>query len=852
MADVLLHTDEVLAFNDGSIETNSSPIYRFPAALLRIWDNQFFFGSGARQYWLSVHALNESLLGPHEARRAGVVGILALCALAVYWGLRQFRIRPGAAAFGAGVMMLSGLSFSFAVAGLYVRPIALACAALALGFAERGRVRNGWLDYVLAGGCVGLGISEVPDVGAYFAITVAGAVAWRHIATFGWSPKALLRLALRGALLGGMALLLGWQTIANISATTIQGVTQGESKDARYAWATQWSIPPGETWDIVAGSYYGTTMSNPALPYRGGIGSSEGWEQTHQGYRNFRMSAWYVGVIPSVLLLALVPLAWRRRIGPSQVVSVGASLATPAGADERRPYGSDSCAAPPAADRGLVCLVLIGCLATLLLSWGKHFPLYRLVWSLPYFGTIRNPDKWNGPFMLFMTLGVGLALDWLLAAISQPALETKAGKTAGRSLRPYFIAAGVIGGIALLLLFGNATDRPHFVSDLTRDGYGPAAANLWTHSLWMSLKVVALAAAFAAALWWAGRQRRGAVILLAVAAALTATDMIETSRHFADRHAYKAAVASNALTSFLDAHASEGRILLLPPTSGNNPNDPNRAQIAALAQALNQIRSTMLQAKGYDLFNPVSVSRMPTDYESFFGTVGYMTPRVWELGSVRWIITVAGMNAALNQMDGDRGRFVERLALGLTMRDGAVIPVDEGPPDQRVLRVVEFTGALPKFQPVAQTIPATEGAEGERAALAQLAAPGFDPRRAAVTHVTVTGLGDATSAPATVKILREHPAEAEIQVEAQAPVLLVRSVKYDPDWVITGGGAETRPVRVNYMFQGIPVAAGAHTLVLRYAPPLGGLWVAAAGRVALLLLVLAGAWRARFGQVKAS
>ena len=830
MADVLLHTDEVLAFNDGNIEIILSPTYHFPEVIFRIWDNQFFFGAGLKQYWPTLHFMVETLFGPHEARRAGVVAILALCALAVYWGLRQYRIRPGAAAFAAGVMMLSGLSFSFAVAGLYVRPIALACAALALGFAERGRIRNGWLDYILAGGCIGLGVSEVPDVGAFLAISVAGFVAWRHIATFGWSPKELLRLALRGALLGGMALFLGWQTIANISSTTIQGVTQGESSAERYAWATQWSIPPGETWDIVAGSYYGTTMSNPALPYRGGIGSSEGWAQTHQGYRNFRMSAWYVGVIPSVLLLALVPFAWRRRD------AVGASAGD----------------APPAADRGLVWLVLIGCLVTLLLSWGKHFPLYRLVWSLPYFGTIRNPDKWNGPFMLFMTLGVGLALDWLLAAISQPAVETKAGKTAGRSLRPYFIAAGVIGGIALLLLFGNVTDRPHFVSDLTRDGYGPAAANLWTHSLWMSLKVVALAAGFATALWWAGRQRRGAVILLAAAAALTATDMIETSRHFADRHAYKAAVAPNPLTVFLDAHASEGRILLLPPTSGNNPNDPNRAQIAALAQALNQIRSTMLQAKGYDLFNPVSVSRMPTDYESFFGTVGYMTPRVWELGSVRWIITVAGMNAALNQMDGDRGRFVERLALGLTMRDGAVIPVDEGPPDQRVLRVVEFTGALPKFQPVAQTIPATEGAEGERAALAQLAAPGFDPRRAAVTHATVTGLGDATSAPATVKILREHPAEAEIQVEAQAPVLLVRSVKYDPDWVITGGGAETRPVRVNYMFQGIPVAAGAHTLVLRYAPPLGGLWVAAAGRVALLLLVLAGAWRARFGQVKAS
>ena len=45
MADVLFHPDEVLAFNDTSIEASLSPIYRFPAALVRMWDNQSFFGT---------------------------------------------------------------------------------------------------------------------------------------------------------------------------------------------------------------------------------------------------------------------------------------------------------------------------------------------------------------------------------------------------------------------------------------------------------------------------------------------------------------------------------------------------------------------------------------------------------------------------------------------------------------------------------------------------------------------------------------------------------------------------------------------------------------------------------------
>lgn len=823
MLDVLRQTDAVLAFNDGSVETGLSPMFRFPQALLRIWDNQFFFGSGSRQYWLSVHALNESLLGPHAARREGVVAILVLCALAGYWSLRQFRIRPAAAAFAAGVCMLSGLSFSFAVAGLYVRPIAVACAALALGFAERGRSRDGLRDYLLAGGFVGLGISEVPDVGAFLAITVAGVVAVRHVQAFGWTRRHLVRLLLREAALALCALLLAWQTVTTISATTIQGVTQGESREQRFAWATQWSIPPAETWDLVAGTYFGTSMANPDMPYWGRIGRSEGWERTHQGYRNFRMSAWYAGAIPSILLLALVPRLWRRR---------------PAA----RPVG----APVPADERGLVAVVIVGSLLTLMLSWGKYFPLYRLVWSLPFFGTVRNPDKWNAPFMLLMMLGVGLALDALLAATTSAPVPGKATTRAATAIavRPYWLAVGVIAGLALLFFLGKALDRPGFVARLAAEGYGAVAPSLWLNSLLACLKVSALAAGFAAAAWWGVRTQRGGVILLA-AAALTFADLSDSGRHFAQPHTYQRALAPNALTDFLDQHAREGRLLLLPPSDTGDPRDPRRAQMAALSQILNQMRMTVLMARGYDLFNPVSVSRMPTDYESLFGAVGSLTPRLLELGSIRWIITVPGLCDALNRMDGDRGRFVERLALGLAMAGNTAIPVAEGPPEQRVLRVVEFTGALPKFQPVTAAIPMAADVEGEKAALARLAAPAFDPRREALVYTTVNGLGGLSNVSVKVDVLRETPAETEIRVVADAPVLLVRSVKFDPDWVISGGGAEAHPIRVNYLFQGIPVAAGDHTLRLRYEPSLAGFKVAALGRAGLLLLMVLGARRVR-------
>ncbi|MCE9613634.1 MAG: YfhO family protein [Lentisphaerae bacterium] len=817
MGHVLLQPDSVLAFNDGGVEFGLSPAYCYPDAVRRIWDNQFFFGAGSKQAAINIQSLNETVFGPHGARRAGVVVILAFCGCTIYWAWRQYRVSRAAAAVAAGAVMLSGVSFSFAVAGLYVRPTALAFSALGLGFAERGRLRNRWLDFLLAGGCVGLAVSEVPDVGAFLALTVAALVAVRHLTTQGWAWPSVGVLALRGCLIGAAALLLAWQTLTNVSATTIEGVTQGDSAAERYAWATQWSIPVAETWDIVAGSYFGASMSHPDVPYWGGIGRSEGWEQTHQGFRNFRMSAWYAGVVPSLLLLTLIPMALRRRSRTGEAEGP---------------------------DRALAITVLAGCLVTLMLSWGKHFPLYRLLWSLPYFGTVRNPDKWNAPFMLCMGLGMALALDGVLARllVPEPAANSRRQPPAGAGLRPLLIAAGSLAGIALLMALDMNAGREAFLARLGSQGFGHVAGALWAHGMWISFKVIAICVLFAVAVWWAGRRRRAGILVLAVAA-LTAVDLVDSGRFFASGHAYKALVAPNPLTRFLGEHAREGRIELLPPQARATPDDPDGGRAAAIAGALNQMRMTMFMASGFDLFNPVSVSRMPTDYESLFSSVGYISPRRFELGSIRWLVTVPGIGEVLNQMDGNRGRFVERIGFGLEVRDGGAIPVAGVPADQEIVRVVEFTGALPKFQPVSRVRVMSADKAGEQAALAILASPDFNPREEALVYAPVDGVNPVRPARVQVDIVREAPADVDVEVTADQPALLVRSVKYDADWTATINGQPVQILRANYLFQGIPVPAGTSHLSLQYAPSRRNVTVAAAGRAALLLLILASLWR---------
>ena len=146
--------------------------------------------------------------------------------------------------------------------------------------------------------------------------------------------------------------------ISVMFATQIQGVTQGseESPEARYAWATQWSIPPAELWNTVSGSYFGTTMRSESTPYWGRTGRSEGWETTRQGFRNFNLTGWHLGVIPCILLLSLPMWMFFSRKSSSSQVPLDAKQANtphlnPLPQGERKPQGGNPVLPLPQGER---------------------------------------------------------------------------------------------------------------------------------------------------------------------------------------------------------------------------------------------------------------------------------------------------------------------------------------------------------------------------------------------------------------------------------------------------------------------------------------------------------------------
>jgi hypothetical protein len=217
---------------------------------------------------------------------------------------------------------------------------------------------------------------------------------------------------------------------------------------------------------------------------------------------------------------------------------------------------------------------------------------------------------------------------------------------------------------------------------------------------------------------------------------------------------------------------------------------------------------------------------------------------------LRYFLTLPGGVDEFNRMDGNRGRFVERQAFGVGIVNNSYVPVISAPANQRHLRLVEFTGALPKYRLAGAVEPAPDTPAGYAAALARLAAPDFNPASNAILH-TDAAADQATAdtapsaAPAPVAVLEETPVDVRLRVTTGRPAWLIRSAKYDPAWQATVDAAATPLRRANFLFQAVHVPAGTHDVAFSYRPGARNLYVAAGARLALLLMLAWWAWANR-------
>jgi hypothetical protein len=142
-------------------------------------------------------------------------------------------------------------------------------------------------------------------------------------------------------------------------------------------------------------------------------------------------------------------------------------------------------------------------------------------------------------------------------------------------------------------------------------------------------------------------------------------------------------------------------------------------------------------------------------------------------------------------------------------------------------------------------VPVQRVVSGGDAALAAVTAPGFDGRRVAVTEGRVGGVPVSGSGVGSVgRVVRYEP--ERVVVRASGPGLLVLSDNWFPGWRASVDGRDVPVERVDYLFRGVRLGPGEHTVEFRYRPVSWRLgWIVSLVSLALLALALIAGTRRR-------
>jgi hypothetical protein len=261
----------------------------------------------------------------------------------------------------------------------------MAC-ALFLWLTDKAASNGSWAWLILAGGAMGLMPVEQRDM-ALFAWLIFPPYAVYAI----WRDAPNRRISY---IIGRLAVMLGVTLLIAVHVAAVgyrENFSPGSKSDFKnageqFAFATQWSWPPEESIDFIAPGYTGWRSHDTEGPYWGRLGQDADWKDKGTGFRNFKHESAYIGVIPICFALLAVVAAIFHRPGKTA----------------RDPFATLHAIHP----HWQMDILFWSIMATisLLLAFGKFFPLYTFIHKLPVINAIRNPNKFLQCFQLIVAI----------------------------------------------------------------------------------------------------------------------------------------------------------------------------------------------------------------------------------------------------------------------------------------------------------------------------------------------------------------------------------------------------------------------------------------------------------------
>lgn len=737
-----------------------------PAGFLSYWVDSPLAGVGSflnlnwtnlLLWWLPLEVFTDWI----HAVDLGVASFL------FYLFLRRRQFSSAAAVVGLLAAFWTGTNLYLCYAGhigKYGLLIFAALYMLAVDVAvERRSPAWGAVSGLAAGGM----FLEQPDLAFFFAIFWGGYTLWRLWVSSrgaglnGWM-KLLIPLVLVAALVGFRPLWEGYRT-------AIRGVAAiSRTAEERWDFVTQWSWPPEECVDFVAPGFMGWRSGEPDGPYWGRMGRSAGWERTHRGFMNFKLENQYMGFGVVLLGLLAVMYAWdRRRSGSS----------------------------PGAADLRLWSVIAA---VALLLSFGKYFPLYRVLFRLPVVSGVRNPNKFLHVFQLAVgVLAAGGVDVWL-----------KAGRDddARRVLRRLIWLGASAAGVLLIAALWTVVAREEVVTSFLRKGWPQALADVIAANIVRALFHGGVVAALITGLLAVrnGGARLAAALKPWALVLLAGADPLSIAGHYI-RPMELSPITRNCVGEYLSRKTTDRRVALLRQDG-----------------PYGYLLTFVLPYHSIPVVNITQMPRMPADYRRLV-QYGVRDPlRMWELCGAGYLVGPREVLARVAQDSRWRGRIQPEYGFDLVSADGGVGCF---PSRKDAGHVVARIADAPGMFSIAATV---KEAEGDRI-LEEIFAAGLRPGRDVVVARGPGGRPQPDTGTVQLQVIEAAPGRAVVEVRSSGSALLRYATRFDPDWEVTVDGRSTRLLRCDYLFQAVMVPEGFHRVEFRYRPPVWPLLLQALG-----------------------
>ena len=345
-----------------------------------------------------------------------------LAALGLMFYLRGRGLSHFAAAAGGGAYGLMGYTFTLFSAGHLGWFIWMMYGPFAFGLADRAVRKGKWRNWALLGAVLAWGAARQPDMWLLFtALTFAYGV-WTLVRE--WKKIKFTRILAGVVVTAVVACAIGMPQFARALTQDLAGreaqiaATSGKdanesvdkSADERWRFCTSWSLPPEDTAEFVVAEIHGGSNDprvSPINPYKGRLGQqivvpAEAAGQKHPVtgetlkagetiWMPYRQHSLYFGILTVIFALLGLIGWWHYALRKSQTTN-----------HESRTTFSD---VPFWIGAGvLMYLCALGCFT----------PFYKLVFALPFGGSLRAPVKFVHllEFCVAALAGFGFEAAW--------------------------------------------------------------------------------------------------------------------------------------------------------------------------------------------------------------------------------------------------------------------------------------------------------------------------------------------------------------------------------------------------------------------------------------------------------